>query len=205
MDGFSLITGHNLLLQSRGMFDGGTDVVPRMFPVDGYASVAHFSSEGSTVRTEDEQKNKGKDLFFCDLPELGGFDDFETNMRSTLANLNMCACLTVETQFFKFFLILTFFFFIFSSNLDTTFEVGSNYFDDTLWSSVYYSPDAGVVPISCFDITTNVSSFQNQSAAATLIESSVSVSDQVLQNYISLIRSISFFEGHMVQQISCLE
>jgi hypothetical protein len=82
MDGFSLITDHNLPLQSLGMFDGGTDAVPSMFPVDGHASVAHFSSEGrSIVRTEDEQKNKGRDLFFCDWPELGGFDAFETDMR----------------------------------------------------------------------------------------------------------------------------
>ncbi|GJN22317.1 hypothetical protein PR202_gb09872 [Eleusine coracana subsp. coracana] len=77
---FSLITDHNLLLQSRGMFDGGTDA--SMLAADGYASVNNCSSQSNTVRTEEEQRNKGKDLFFCDLPDLGGFDDFETNMRS---------------------------------------------------------------------------------------------------------------------------
>ncbi|GJM86882.1 hypothetical protein PR202_ga02781 [Eleusine coracana subsp. coracana] len=79
MDGFSLITDHNLLLQSRGMFDGGIDA--SMFAADGDASVTNYSSQSHTVRAEEEQRNKGKDLFFCDLPDLGGFDDFETNMR----------------------------------------------------------------------------------------------------------------------------
>ncbi|TVU44956.1 hypothetical protein EJB05_04420 [Eragrostis curvula] len=70
MDGFPLTPDHNLLLQSRGMLDGGTDA--SMFAADGFAG----------VRTKDQQKNKGKDLFFCDLPELGDIDDFETNMRN---------------------------------------------------------------------------------------------------------------------------
>ncbi|TVU28552.1 hypothetical protein EJB05_20074 [Eragrostis curvula] len=130
MDWVSLITDHNLQLHSRGMFDGRADT--SMFAADGYAG----------VRIKDEHKNKGKDLFFCDLPELGGFDDFETNMR----------------------------------HFDPTFEMGNNYFDDTLWSSIC-SPDAQLVPSSCFD-SINVSGVRNQSTTDTVIQSSVSVPDQ---------------------------
>lgn len=75
MDGFSLITDHNLLLQSWDMFDGGTDASMFAAAADGYASVASYSSESNTVRAEEEQRNKGKDSFFLDLPELGSFDD----------------------------------------------------------------------------------------------------------------------------------
>jgi hypothetical protein len=83
MDGFSLITDHNLLLQSRGMFDRGTHA--SMLAADGYDGVANYSSDINIVRTEDQQKNNEKDLVFCDLPELGEFDGFGTNMR-----LNPC-------------------------------------------------------------------------------------------------------------------
>ncbi|XP_062217835.1 uncharacterized protein LOC133918101 [Phragmites australis] len=80
MDEFSLISDHSVLLQGRGMFSAGTEA--STFSADRYLGLGNSSSGGYTVRTQDERKNKGKDVFDCDWLELGGFDDFETNLRN---------------------------------------------------------------------------------------------------------------------------
>lgn len=54
-----------------------------LFSAEEYIGISNVisSSEGNTMRTQDEHKNKGKDLFYCDWPDLGSLEDFETNLR----------------------------------------------------------------------------------------------------------------------------
>ncbi|KAL6911510.1 hypothetical protein ACP4OV_000315 [Aristida adscensionis] len=47
---------------------------------DGCAGAANSSTERNTAGAQDERKNKGKDLFVADWPELG-LDDFVTDLR----------------------------------------------------------------------------------------------------------------------------
>ncbi|KAF8779849.1 hypothetical protein HU200_002115 [Digitaria exilis] len=106
MDDFPLISDHSLLLQGHAMF--GAEGRLGILSPSGV-----LSSEGKTVPTQDGRKNKGKELFSCDWPELL---DFEPSLR----------------------------------NFDSSFEIGSKYFDDTLWSSLF-SPEVQHVPSSYFD------------------------------------------------------
>ncbi|XP_062220962.1 protein LNK1-like [Phragmites australis] len=154
MDEFPLISDHSVLFQGRGMFGAGFEA--SMFAADGYAGIANSSSESNAMRMQDERKNKGKDLFFCDLPELGGFNDLETNLR----------------------------------NLDHTFDIGSNYFEDPLWSSIC-SPYAQLVPSSCFD---NIN-LSNESTTDPVLQSSVSVPDQVNLTHPTTTQQQSMKEG----------
>ncbi|KAF0933058.1 hypothetical protein E2562_013809 [Oryza meyeriana var. granulata] len=66
----------------------------------------------------------------------------------------------------------------FETNLrsfESTFEIGSNRFEDPLWSSVCL-PDAQLVPSSCLFDNTNLSTVSNESTTKSIL-SSVSVSD----------------------------
>ncbi|CAO2047451.1 unnamed protein product [Urochloa humidicola] len=114
MDEFPLISDHSVLLQQgHGMFGAEGCLGIR-------ASPGVLSSEGKAVPTttqDDHRKNKGKDTFYSDWPELAGFDDFEPSLRK---------------------------------DFDPTFEIGSSYFEDALWSSIF-SPGARLVPSSYFD------------------------------------------------------
>ncbi|CAL4885425.1 unnamed protein product [Urochloa decumbens] len=114
MNEFPLISDHSTMLQGQGI----------------RSSSGLLSSEGKAVpTTQDERKNKGKDMFYSDWPELVGFDDFETSLRK---------------------------------DFDPTFEIGSSYFEDALWSSIF-SPGARLVPSSYFD-DIDFSSDRNDSA-----------------------------------------
>lgn len=106
MDEFPLISDHSMLLQGHGMFGAEGCLGIR-------SSSGVLSSDGKTVPTQDDRKNKGKDMFYSDWPELAGFEPSPRN-------------------------------------LDPTFEIGSNYFEDALWSSIF-SPEAKLVPSSYFD------------------------------------------------------
>ncbi|CAL5019635.1 unnamed protein product [Urochloa decumbens] len=126
MDEFPVINDHGMLLQGQGMFGAEGCLGIR-------ASSGVLSSEGKAVPTtqDDRNKNKGKDMFYSDWPELVGFDDFEPSLRK---------------------------------DFDPTFEIGSNYFEDALWSSIF-SPGARLVPSSYFDVDDiDFSSDRNDSA-----------------------------------------
>uniref|UniRef100_A0A0E0NL40 Uncharacterized protein n=1 Tax=Oryza rufipogon TaxID=4529 RepID=A0A0E0NL40_ORYRU len=116
---------------------------PSIFDADEYVSVSNVSdvpsSEGNTM--QDEHRNKGKDLLYCDWSELLNLDDLEADLRS----------------------------------FESTFEIGSNHFEDPLWSSVCL-PDAQLVPSSCLLDNTNLSTVSNESTTKSIL-SSVSVSD----------------------------
>ncbi|KAL5207318.1 hypothetical protein ABZP36_031753 [Zizania latifolia] len=56
-------------------------------------------------------------------------------------------------------------------NYDSTFEKGSNYFEDPLWSSVCL-PDAQHVPSSCLFDNTNLSTVSNESSTKPIISTS---------------------------------
>ncbi|PUZ77682.1 hypothetical protein GQ55_1G393000 [Panicum hallii var. hallii] len=105
MDEFPLISDHSTLLQGHGVLGA-----------EGCLGIR--SSEGKSVPTQDDRKNKRKkdNMFDSDWPELASLDDFEPSPR----------------------------------NFDPTFEIGSSYFEDTLWSS-NFSPEARLVPSSYFD------------------------------------------------------
>ncbi|CAN6246055.1 unnamed protein product [Urochloa humidicola] len=109
MDEFPLISDRSVpLQQSHGMFGA-----------EGCLGIRGSSGVVSSVPTtqDDQRKNKGKDTFYSDWPELAGFVDFEPSLRK---------------------------------DFDPMFEIGSSYFEDALWSSIF-SPGARLVPSSYFD------------------------------------------------------
>lgn len=72
MDDFPLISDHSLLLQGHAMFGAEGRRLGILSPS------GVLSSEGKTVPTQDGRKNKGKDMFSSDWPELL---DFEPSLR----------------------------------------------------------------------------------------------------------------------------
>uniref|UniRef100_A0A0E0CRM5 Oxidation resistance protein 1 n=1 Tax=Oryza meridionalis TaxID=40149 RepID=A0A0E0CRM5_9ORYZ len=64
---------------------------PSIFDADEYVSVSNVSdvpsSEGNTM--QDEHRNKGKDLLYCDWSELLNLDDLEADLSCLLDNTNL--------------------------------------------------------------------------------------------------------------------
>ncbi|OEL22692.1 hypothetical protein BAE44_0016289 [Dichanthelium oligosanthes] len=73
MDEFPLISDHGMLLQGHSMFGAEGCLGIR-------SSSGVMSAEGNTVPKQDHRKNKGKDMFYSDWPELAGFDDLEPSL-----------------------------------------------------------------------------------------------------------------------------
>jgi hypothetical protein len=72
MDEFPLISDHSTLLQGHGVLGA-----------EGCLGIR--SSEGKSVPTQDDRKNKRKkdNMFDSDWPELASLDDFEPSPRLT--------------------------------------------------------------------------------------------------------------------------
>ncbi|KAL6635148.1 hypothetical protein ACP70R_027819 [Stipagrostis hirtigluma subsp. patula] len=81
-----------------------------------------------------------------------------------------------------------------------TFEIGSNYLDGTLWSSIC-SPDAHLVPSSCFD-NTDLPTVRNESTTDPVSQSSVSLPDQINTTHPTNIQQKSRTEGR-AKPLSC--
>ncbi|WVZ73619.1 hypothetical protein U9M48_021905 [Paspalum notatum var. saurae] len=116
MDEFPLmINDHTALLQGHGMLGGAEGCLG----IRSSSAAVLPPPQGKAVPTQDDRnKNKGKDSFYSDWPELVLLDDFETGLRTF--------------------------------DPSPRFEIGSKYFEDTLWSPIY-SAEAELVPGSYFD------------------------------------------------------